>query len=41
MELNKSKTNILGKGAIRILDSRLCIRVLFSNKERYINFLRY
>lgn len=36
MELNKGKTNILGKGAIRILDSRLCIRVLFPNKERYI-----
>ncbi len=36
MELNKGKTDILGKGAIRILDSRLCIRVLFPNKGRYI-----
>ena len=36
MELSKGKTDILGKGSTRILDSRLYIRVLFPNKERYI-----
>jgi len=36
MELSKGKTDILGKGSTRILDYRLCMRALFSNKERYI-----
>jgi hypothetical protein len=36
MELSKGKTDILGKGSTRIFDYRLCMRVLFPNKGRYI-----
>ncbi len=36
MELIKGKTDILGKDSTRILDCRLCMWVLFPNKERYI-----
>ncbi len=36
MELSKGKTDVVGKSSTLIMDGQLCMRVLFSNKERYI-----